>query len=383
MRIWGAARRPVPTYEKILQLDPGNLQVLARYAGATVCSRDDPLIGRLQQELANRSSSAADRASVGFALGRALDSCGQYEAAFAAYETANQLSRASGPPEIGRYDRRAEEEFIERIVTASPAAATSADRPTQYSDAAVDAKRTASDRLQPIFICGMFRSGSTLIEQLLASDPQITSGGELDILPRLVAERLAGFPESLAATSPDQLAKLATHYLSSLAQSFPRATWITDKRPDNFLYIGLIKRLFPTAKIVHTTRDPLDNCLSIFFLHLDQTLGYALDLMDIGHHYLQYARLMRHWKSLYGSDIIDVNYDAYVRNPEAEAKRLFALLDLEWSGQTHLEGAGANAVKTASVWQVREPVYQRSSGRSRNYARQLSALSTYLEGAST
>jgi hypothetical protein len=225
----------------------------------------------------------------------------------------------------------------------------------------------------------MFRSGSTLIEQLLASDPQVTMGGELDILPRLVAGQLAGFPESLAATSPGQLAQLAADYRNSLAQLFPRATRVTDKRPDNFLYIGLIKRLFPTARIVHTTRDALDNCLSIFFLHLDPAMGYALDLMDIGHRYLQYTRLMQHWKNLYGDDIIDVSYDAYIRSPDAESGRLFALLGLEWRGQTHLEGASAQAVKTASVWQVREPVYQRSSGRSQHYARQLDPLRAYLE----
>ncbi len=89
------------------------------------------------------------------------------------------------------------------------------------------------------------------------------------MLPHLVGQQLAGFPESVASRSAAQLAQLADDYYRSLAQSFPNATWITDKRPDNFLYIGLIKQLFPGARIVHTTRDPLDNCLSIFFLHLD------------------------------------------------------------------------------------------------------------------
>ena len=371
----GRRAAALATYEKLLQIDPHNAQVLARHAGVTtVTGSDDPVIGRLQREVANPNTSAADRASLGFALGQALDSCGAYEAAFDAYESANRFSRASAPPQLGRYDRRTEEEFIARIITAFPTAQVAAERPAQHSLPGV---------LQPIFICGMFRSGSTLIEQLLAGDPRITSGGELDILPRLVTERLAGFPESLAARSPEQLAQLAAEYRSSLALAFPQATWVTDKRPDNFLYIGLIKRLFPTAKIVHTTRDALDNCLSIFFLHLDQAMGYALDLLDIGHHYLQYARLMRHWKDLYGADIIDVSYDAYVRNPEAEARRLFALLGLEWTGQTHLQNTSTHAVKTASVWQVREPVYQRSSGRSRNYARQLSTLRAYLENAGT
>jgi hypothetical protein len=426
----GRRAAAVATYEKILQIEPRNAQVLARYAGVkTITGPADPVIGRLKEELANPGASAADQASLAFALGRALDSCGVYEAAFDAYERANRFSRASVPPQLSRYDRRTEETFIDRIIaafpaapdsvtmaasasaagastappapaptatsvaaavpaatsiTATPPAATTPAASAPLARAAVSAPAPASAPAmaagpQPIFICGMFRSGSTLIEQLLASDPQVTMGGELDILPRLVAGQLAGFPESLAATSPGQLAQLAADYRNSLAQLFPRATRVTDKRPDNFLYIGLIKRLFPTARIVHTTRDALDNCLSIFFLHLDPAMGYALDLMDIGHRYLQYTRLMQHWKNLYGDDVIDVSYDAYVRSPDAESGRLFALLGLEWRGQTHLEGASTQAVKTASVWQVREPVYQRSSGRSQHYARQLDHLRAYLE----
>jgi tetratricopeptide (TPR) repeat protein len=379
----GRRAAAVATYEKILQIEPRNAQVLARFAGVkTITGPADPVIGRLEEELANPGASAADQASLAFALGRALDSCGVYEAAFDAYERANRFSRASVPPQISRYDRRTEETFIDRIITAFPAPAPAATAPGAVTASAAAAAASAPAMAagpQPIFICGMFRSGSTLIEQLLASDPQVTMGGELDILPRLVAGQLAGFPESLAATSPGQLAQLAADYRNSLAQLFPRATRVTDKRPDNFLYIGLIKRLFPTARIVHTTRDALDNCLSIYFLHLDPAIGYALDLMDIGHRYLQYTRLMQHWKNLYGDDIIDVSYDAYVRSPDAESGRLFALLGLEWRGQTHLEGASAQAVKTASVWQVREPVYQRSSGRSQHYARQLDPLRAYLE----
>ena len=96
---------------------------------------------------------------------------------------------------------------------------------------------------------------------------------------------------------------------------------MTDKRPDNFLYIGLIKSLFPDAKIVHTTRDPLDNCLAIYFLHLDLGLSYATDLMDIGHYYREYRRLMTHWRMLYGADIIELDYDHFVHEPSSVAQR--------------------------------------------------------------
>jgi tetratricopeptide (TPR) repeat protein len=364
----GRAEEARATYERILALQPLNADALARYAGLkSFQSPDDPLIQRLQQLFTAPGTSNADRAVLGFSLGRALDDCAAYPAAFEAYAAANRYSRASAPPGTGNYDRAAEERFVERLIAAFPA------RPPATAHCA--------DPCHPIFICGMFRSGSTLIEQLIADQTDVTPGGELEFVPNLVKTALAPFPESMATLSPGHVQSLAARYLSALAERFPEAAFVTDKRPDNFLYIGLIKLLFPTAKIVHTRRNPLDNCLSIFFLHLDQRMSYALDLEDIGHHYVQYRRLMQHWKALYGGDIVDVDYDTYVRNPETEAGRLFEALGLEHRPQKSAEPARLRAIKTASVWQVREPLYQRSSGRSGNYARELAALREYLSNA--
>ena len=363
----GRRNQALSTYERILTLDPDSALALARYTSLkTVSTPDDPLIGRLRRALAQPGADAADRASLGFALGQALDSCGAYAAAFDAYTAANRHSRASAAPGAARYDRHADELFTDRLIAAFPAGrGCVASHPAQPC---------------PIFICGMFRSGSTLTEQLLAGHPRVTAGGELDLLPHMVQEALAPFPESTPKVPQQQLATLAAHYLDSLARLFPGVDYVTDKRPDDFLYIGLIKRLFPDARIVHTTRDPLDNCLSIFFLHLDQSKSYALDLMDIGHHYRQYVRLMAHWKALFGADILDVNYDELVREPKPVTERLLAFLGLEWDERCLTVSAADRAVKTASVWQVREPLYQRSSGRARHYARELGALRDYLSG---
>jgi hypothetical protein len=225
----------------------------------------------------------------------------------------------------------------------------------------------------------MFRSGSTLAEQLLAGHPRVTAGGELDFLPRIAHEVLAPLSESIAAMPLSRLPALAARYLDTLGTLFPTAEFVTDKRPDNYLYIGLIKQLFPEAKIVHTVRDPLDTCLSIFFLHLDQRMSYALDLMDIGHHYREYQRLMAHWKALYGADILDVSYDTLVREPKPVTEKLLAFLGLDWDEGCLTVPPAGRAIKTASVWQVREPLYQRSSGRARHYARELDELRDYLK----
>lgn len=354
------------TYGRILELQPGCLEALARYAGLkTFSDPADPLIERLRSSLAGAGASAAERAAVGFALGRALDACGRYDAAFDAYVLANRLSRESAGSRFEPYDRAAQKRLIDRIITAFPARG--------------EAVETDSEP-RPVFVLGMFRSGSTLLEQLLAGHPGVTPGGELDLLPQLAGQALAPYPEGAASAGPARLAEAAGWYRRALGAAFPQASLVTDKRPDNFLYIGLIKRLFPRARIVHTTRDRLDNCLSVFFLHLDQRMSYALDLMDIGHYYREYMRLMTHWRGLFGADVFEVSYDTLVRSPRSVMEPLLGFLGLEWDERCLEPAAPGRAVRTASVWQVREPLYHRSSGRARRYLRHLSGLSAYLAG---
>jgi hypothetical protein len=364
-------------YERILVLAPESPEVLARYAGlADFSSVEDPLIQRLRRVLERPDSDAAARASVGFALGRALDRCAAYEAAFDVYAAANRDSRQSVGPQFREYDPQLTERYIDRLIAAFPAAPARAPLPAV---AHAPAPGSAAAGPRPVFVCGMFRSGSTLVEQLLAGHPRVWAGGELALLSRAVQTRLAPFPESLQALPTGVLESLAAEYLASIRGLAPAAEVVTDKRPDNYLYIGLIKRLFPHAKIVHTTRDALDNCLSIYFLHLDQAMSYALNLEHIGHQYRHYRRLMAHWKRVFGEDIIDVDYDELVKGTEGPMQRLVAFLGLEWSERCTSVPAVGRVVKTASVWQVREPLYRRSSGRSRHYSRQLRALRDYLE----
>jgi tetratricopeptide (TPR) repeat protein len=354
-------------YEKVLALDPRCYTALARYAGLQkIAGPDDPLITRLRAAIADPAASAADRAELGFALGKVLDASGVWDAAFAAYSEANRDSRRSGGP-AAAYDRRAHERLIDALIAEF--------RPGQIAAA----RQPQSSR--PVFICGMFRSGSTLAEQILSAHSRVAAGGELAFLPSLVRNELAPFPATLASVTQAQLNALATRYLEMLARLFPNGDRVTDKRPDNFLYLGLIKRLFPDARIVHTVRNPLDNCLSIYFLHLDHSMSYALDLADIGHYYVQYRRLMAHWQALYGADMLDLDYDALVREPRPAMQRLVAFCGLEWEEACLSFEQNARAVKTASVWQVRESLYRRSSGRWHNYAAQLAPLRSYLRDA--
>jgi tetratricopeptide (TPR) repeat protein len=346
-------------YGQILALDPMSFLTFARLSNLMPRgSHDAQIIERLRGALTRPEASAADRAHVGFALGRALDGLKDYPAAFAAYQAANEASRAGTALPV-HYDRAAHEQVVDELI-ATPLPAP------------VD--RGAQSRPRPVFICGMYRSGSTLTEQLLAGHPDIGAGGELPLLPRLISDQLMPFPAALARASATHLARLAASYRASIATLFPSAALVTDKRPDNFFCIGLIKTLFPDALIVHTVRDPLDTCLSVFFLHLDHRLSYALDLSDIGHFYRQYQRLMAHWNKLYGTSIVDFDYDRFVKSPEPTAAQLFASLGMTWDASFLDFPRTARSVRTASVWQVREPLYQHSSGRARHYARELGAL---------
>ena len=347
-------------YERALAVEPGNRLALARLAGvAAISGADDPLVGRVWQAL-QASRDPADRADLGFALGRVLDSTGAYDEAWAAYAEANRASRAASG---ARYDRAAHEALIDRIIAAFP-------EPRPGTGAAAGA---------PIFICGMFRSGSTLAEQILARHSRVTPGGELDLLPALIDETLRPYPETAAAAAPELVGELRQAYLERLRAIHSDADLVTDKRPDNFLHIGLIKALFPDARIVHTRREPLDNLLSIWFLHLDPGMAYALDLGDAAHWYRQYRRLMAHWQRLWPDDIFDLDYDALVAEPRGTTAALLKFCGLDWEESCLTFHEADNPVRTASAWQVREPLYRRSSGRWRHYERHLREVRDALE----
>ena len=339
-------------YRRALASDPASTLALARLAG--VSEPDQGLADRLRAAIDRPDVEAVDRAALGFALGRLLDAAGDYGQAFTAYSDANEASRAV--PEFRGYDRLAHEQFVDRLIAAF-------DKPARAS--------TRSEPAPAVFICGMFRSGSTLVERMFAAHDEVVAGGELDLIPSIL-ETLAPYPE--VAREPEAIAHARSVYIEGLSAIFPAGKLVTDKRPDNFLHIGLIKAMFPDARIIHTQRQPLDNILSLYFLHLDPGMAYALDIEDAAHWYLQYRRLMDHWKSLYGEDIFDVDYDALVKDPRSMAERLLAFCGLDWDERCLSPHRVPGSVRTASVWQVREPLHQRSSGRWRNYRDQLGKL---------
>ena len=349
-------------YECVLDLVPGHALALSRMPDLQVLTDpDDPLIGQLQQAVSRPEREPADRADLGFGLGKALDSVGRYDEAFEAYRAANLASRASGSAAV-TYDRTAHERRVDRLMASF-----------QRPPAMVEATPAT-----PIFICGLFRSGSTLVEQMLAAHPQVFAGGELDWLPALADARLGTSQAWSWLQDAGQVAAERAHYQQRAAKLLAPKTRLTDKRPDNFLHIGLIQTLFPGARIVHTRRDALDNALSLYFLHLGHDMPYALDLDDIAHWIAQYRRLMRHWHEAYPGCLLDLDYDRLVTEPEPVLRELLAFCDLPWDPACLDFHRRAAVVQTASLWQVRQPLYTRSSGRWRHYAAHLSGLRAAL-----
>jgi tetratricopeptide (TPR) repeat protein len=328
---------------------------------------DDALLARAQREAeGNTDLDDSARATLLFSIGRALDSMQETEMAFRAFTAANRFAHRGHEPDDCEHDSH----YVRELASASLAADVQA-RAIERSPA-------------PLFICGMFRSGSTLLEQVLASHPSVATAGELDLLPRMVAGPLAPFPASMAGIDEARWNVLADAYHAGLISRLPCCgsgkRYATDKRPDNYLLIGLVKRLFPGAKILHSVRDPVDNGLSIFMQHLNpRRFGYAGSLEGIGRHYGEYRRLMAHWKSMYPDDIFDFDYDAFVADPRHVLGSLLEFLDLPWEEgclEFHLL---ANTVKTASYWEVRRPLYTGASGRWRRYRDHLGPLLESLD----
>ncbi|MCW3797962.1 sulfotransferase [Sphingomonas sp. BN140010] len=342
-------------YQALLQVEPGNGRARARLAMLELQGgHPDAVAGQLKGQL-DLAATVEDRTELLFAIAAALDAAADYGEAFQALEAANLLALSLSPQ---RYDPHALERLVDSIIAAFPA------RPPD----------PAADEVSPVFIVGMFRSGSTLAEQMLARHPALTSAGELDAIPAIAAG-LQPYPQASAGLLPRQVEQLRAQYAAE-SGTFGR---IIDKRCDNVLHLGLIKSLFPSARIIHTVRKPLDNLLSIAFLRFGEGVSYGHRFQDSAHYLVQYRRLMEHWRALFGDDLHDLSYDALVTEPETTLRAALTFLDLPFDQACVTPERNGGPVRTASALQVRQPLHQRSSGRWQHYAAQLEPVRAYLE----
>ena len=316
------------------------------------------------RDLAARSDelSPAQRAQVYFSLGKAHEDRREFEAAAGAFARANAIRRSSVT-----YDISAAEAGMARIAEV-------------FDKALVDrlqGKGDASER--PIFIVGMPRSGSTLAEQILSSHPQVHGAGEIKRLPTIL-DRSTGlggsrYPDFAATMNPADCRTIGQAYINGLATGLPGQTRTTDKWLDNFLHLGLISVCLPKAKIVHCVRDPRDQLLSCWALLFSQEQEYAYDVEELGRYFRAYSRLMAHWRRvLPAGAMLEVRYEDLIAEPEAMTRRMLAHCGLDWDERTLRYWEAKRPVKSGSVFQVRQPLYDQSIGRWKPFAPYLRPL---------
>ena len=231
----------------------------------------------------------------------------------------------------------------------------------------------------------MPRSGTSLIEQILASHPQVYGAGELtDIGDAILSiNKLSGqsvqYPTNLNKLSSELLDDIANRYLEHLKELNSEAIRVTDKHPINFLHLGLIALAFPDAKIIHCTRDPRDTCMSIYFQNFSESNSYANSLESIGFYYSLYEKFMHHIKGLNCISILDIAYEDLVSNQEETSRKLIDFIGLDWDEQCLAFHQNDRFVATPSYDQVREKIYNSSIGRWKNYEKHLAPLFKALE----
>jgi tetratricopeptide (TPR) repeat protein len=296
-----------------------------------------------------------------------LDSLKRYDEAFAHAARGNALRR---PP----YDPQMHRHTFDRIIQYFT--------PQRMRSLPRAAFRTG----KPVFIVGMPRAGTSLVEQILASHPLVYGAGELDFvfrmalgLTEMLGESLEHYPDFLHRASVCQLDGLAQTYLAPLAGLNPHAARITDKMPLNFLHLGVIACLFPDARIIHCRRDPMDTCLSCHMTAFNVGNDFKYDLRNLGLFYKDYERLMAHWKTVLDLPMIDVCYEELVSDPEAQSRRMIEFLALDWDERCLKFHDTRRPAVTSSVVQVRQPIYKSSIQRWQHYERHLAPLKQVLQ----
>ncbi len=305
-----------------------------------------------------------------FAYGKALDDRGEHERALRHYILGGKMKRAQLA-----YDEEETLAFFDSIRAAFPK--------TVFDDrtyAGIDDER-------PVFIVGMPRSGSTLVEQIVSSHPEIHGAGEVKYLSRTLGQlrdrfpSLPKFPQMMGKLSPPQLDIVANKYLEALTRDAGGAKRVTDKLLTNYFFVGFLHLLYPKAKFIHTMRDPVDTCLSGFTKLFKDDMPHSYDLAELGRYYGKYRQLMQHWQEVLPEGVLTtVRYEDVVADTEKEAQTLIRFLGLQWNDKCVDFHKSDRPVKTASVAQVRKPIYATSVNRSKKYGNGLQPLIDAIAG---
>jgi len=352
-------------YRNALEVNP---RLSYAWAGLVALRKMTPADGawlKRAEEIVAAGLGPIDEATLRFAMGKYCDDVGDFAQAFRHYERANALHGMRSPP----YDRGEHSRFVDDLVKV-------------YTPEALARARTdGSESERPVFVVGMPRSGTSLVEQIIASHSSAHGAGELDFWTAAVRKH----ETTIRAAAPDESLrrKLATEYLQVLTGKSRDALRVIDKAPVNSDYLGLIHGIFPRARIIYLHRDPIDTCLSCYFQQFSPQINYATDLSNLAHYYREHRRLMAHWRSLLPPEaLLEVPYAELIADQEKWTRKILDFLGLPWEARCLDYHTTARTVNTASVWQVRQKIYASSIGRWRNYRKFIGPLLTLKDADS-
>lgn len=336
--------------------------------GISACRKfkaGDPLIAETRQLLAIPNLDKGNSTKLHYALAKMLDDAGEHIEAFDHYLSA-RLNAIEEPFNVDEFTK-----LVDVLIE------------TFNADFLKSRKSYGFESDRPVFVIGMPRSGTTLTEQILASHPLCYGAGELSRIPRLAksfsyAVTEAGairFRDKLQSAPPEAIKELGESYIKLIDYFSPTAKRVIDKLPHNFMHAGFISLILPNARFIHSMRDPIDNCVSIFMNPLSaKGHAYAGRLETLGRYYRQYHRLMEHWYSTLGDRILKVNYEDTTADIEGSARQMIDFIGLPWDEACLRFYEGERNVQTISKWQVRQPVYRSSVQRWKRYGEKVNPL---------
>ncbi|MBF0448462.1 MAG: tetratricopeptide repeat protein [Magnetococcales bacterium] len=363
----GKIDESIEHYRQALAINPDQASAYYNLSRAKVGSDDAAELKRMEELLEQPRLNSDQKSSIHFALGKIYDDLGNYDKAFEHFYLGNEMDTRGQP-----FRPRVHSMVVDRVISVFS------------KEFFANRRGMGSESHQPVFIVGMPRSGTTLVEQTLASHPEVYGAGELNHIGHLVASipdlqgRLAGYPDSAMLVDAVTACKLGDDYVSRIRTVGGDAKRITDKMPGNFLNLGFISLFFSNARIIHCSRESMDSSLSCYFQHFTQIMPFSKKLEFLGSYQKDYLRLMEHWRRVLPLQMMEVNYKDMVADHEGMTRKILEFLDLDWDDSCLKFHKTERSVKTASNWQVRQPIYTGSVDRWRHYEKHIGPLVTAL-----
>lgn len=342
--------------KRVLEADPNMPAAWAASVGLRKMTPDGAWLQRAE-DIAASGIAPLEEAGVRFAIGKYCDDVADFKRAFHSYKRANDLIKTIGD----RYQRDARTRFVDDLIRVY----------TRETISRLEGGSSAS--VKPIFVVGMMRSGTSLLEQIVASHRAVKGAGELAFWSDAVHRHETAIRQGPLGEPLRK--KLAEGYLRALTSHSVDALRIVDKAPGNSDYLGVIHSALPNARIIYMRRDPIDTCLSCYFQQFSPAMNFTMDLSDLAHYYREHHRLMTHWRTVLApGTILDVPYEELIADQKGWTCKILKFLDLEWDERCLDFQSTQRTVATASYWQVRQKIYGDSVGRWRNYEKFIGPL---------